>query len=116
MMIRHVTMLIAIGITSPASAQDLDFILTNTTGKTIAKVEVQPTGQSDWSQNRLRIDTLANTKRTSVSFPEAGTQCKYDVRAEFGDGTVMVWPGIDFCENAYVTLEIKDGKPTFTTD
>ncbi|MBR0553871.1 hypothetical protein [Stakelama marina] len=116
MMIRRTMVLVALCVASQANAQNLDFLITNATGRTITKIEVQPTGQTDWAENRLKHDKLADTKRSSVFFPRADDQCKYDVRAEFSSGDPLIWRGIDFCDNAYLTLRIKNGQPEYSVD
>ena len=107
--------------TTPALADEWDFILTNSTSKEIKLIEVAPTGTQTWQKNIVdeEVKKATTTKpgaRMTVHF-DKGAACKYDVKATFADDTSLVWTGINVCDNSYVTVKINaSGTPTFTTN
>ncbi len=117
-----VAALLAFAVATPALAEDWDFVLTNQTGKGIKLVEVSPSGAATWQKNKLDPETsksgvLGPGGRTTIHFDRDEKTCKYDVKATFADDTMLVWTGINVCDNAYVTLKLTGNNvPTFTAN
>lgn len=117
-MIRTAMMLAAtLTFAAPALAEDWDFMLTNSTGKTIKSIEISAAGAGSWAPNKfdpaLRKEASVKTGgKTTVHF-DKGSGCKYDLKATFDDDTSAVWSAIDVCANSYVTLRYDAGKPSF---
>lgn len=102
---------------APALAEDWDFMLTNNTGKAIKSLEISAAGAGSWVPNKfdpeLRKEASVKVNgKTTVHF-DKGPGCKYDLKANFEDGTSAVWPGIDICANSYVIIRYDAGKPSF---
>lgn len=106
---------------TPACADDWDFVLINHTGKPIHRVELAPAGTTDWQANRvdpdLRQEGDVNAGgRMIVHFDKANV-CKYDVKGSFSDGTAAVWPGVNICDNSYVTIKFNAaGAPIYAAN
>ncbi|KTF69836.1 hypothetical protein ACNFJ7_09955 [Sphingomonas sp. HT-1] len=103
---------------TPALADEWDFMLINSTGKAIDKIEVAPTGSTAWVENKFDAELNKNGKvkaggKTTVHFDKAASACKFDVRGTFEDKTSAVWSNINLCDNSYVTLAFTGDKPTF---
>ncbi len=112
----------ALVIAAPAMADDWDFVLINSSGKTIKTVEIAPTGTTTWQANKIDPDfkkadaTVKQGARMTVHF-DKGTGCKYDLKLNFADGTDGVWTGVNVCDNSYVTVKYSAaGAPTFTAN
>ncbi len=112
---------VAILATTPAFADDWDFMLINNSGKSIKNVELAPTGTTTWQANRVdpeiqRDPVIKAAGRTTVHF-DKGATCKYDIKATFVDDSSSTWTGINLCDNSYVTLRYNAaGKPTFAAN
>ncbi len=108
----------ALAVAVPALADDWDFMLTNATGKPIAKIEVAPAGSGNWVDNKVDAELNKDGKvkiggKTTVHFTKAASACKFDVRVTFDDKATAVWPNINLCDNSYVTVAFTGDKPTY---
>ena len=106
---------------APAYADPWDFVLINDAGKTIKTVEVSPAGANSWVANTAdpdmkHADSIKVAGRTTIHFEKNGSQCKFDIKATFEDGSSAVWSGVNVCDNSFVTLRYKDGAPTFAAN
>ncbi|MHA6718772.1 hypothetical protein ACX40Y_04905 [Sphingomonas sp. RS6] len=104
----------------PALAEDWDFILINSTGKTVTKVEIAAGGSDKWEADKVDEQAKGEKSvkpgaRTTIHF-DKGSGCKYDLRATFDDKTSAIWSGINVCDNSYVTIKYAGEKPTFTAN
>ena len=115
-----ITAAAALMVATPAFAEDWDFVLTNSSGKTIKTIEVSPAGTGTWQPNKvdpeLKKEGLIKAGgRMTVHFDKDSKQCRYDVKATFEDATSAVWTGINVCDNSYVTVRYNGaGAPVFT--
>lgn len=115
-----ITAAAALMVATPVFADDWDFILTNSSGKTIKTVEVSPAGTGKWQSNKvdpeLKKEGLVKAGgRMTVHFDKEGNQCRFDVKATFEDATSAVWTSINVCDNSYVTIRYNAaGAPVFT--
>jgi len=108
-------------VATPALADDWDFVLTNSTGKTIKTVEVSPAGASTWQANKVdpeakQSDGLKAGGRMTVHFTKSASQCKFDLQGTFDDGSKAVWSGINVCDNSFVTLRYANNAPTYAAN
>lgn len=106
---------------SPAFAEDWDFMLTNGSGKPIKTIELAPSGTPDFKPQTVDSETRREAvikagAKTTIRFDKAANQCRYDLKATFEDGTSLVWPGANICDNSYVTLKLTNGKPTIAAN
>ncbi|MFL9839981.1 hypothetical protein ABS767_03300 [Sphingomonas sp. ST-64] len=119
-------MRIAIGLMAamlvavPALAEPWDFVLVNETGKPIKLIEIAPTGSTDWKagfeEEGRREPILKPAARTTVRLDRPSSQCRYDVRASYEDGTTEVFSSANICDNSYVTIKLTGGKPAISAN
>lgn len=104
---------------TPALADDWDFVLINNTGKPIHAVEVAPAGTTEWQPNKIDAEEkhdvdLKPGGKLTVHF-DKGPGCKYDLKANFADGSSQIWSGMNVCDNAYITIRFNaSSHPIFT--
>ncbi|WP_240623847.1 hypothetical protein [Tsuneonella suprasediminis] len=106
-------------ITTPAMAEDWDFVLTNDTGKTVTQVELTPTGQAKWAAQRTEEGVPSEVKNGNdwtVHFDKAEGTCDYDVRLTFADKSTAVWTGLNVCDNAFAEFSYRNGNPVIVVD
>ena len=109
-------------VATPAFADEWDFILINSSGKAIKAIEVSPTGAGTWQPNKVDPDmkrdaTVKPGGRMTVHFDKAGSQCRYDIKGTFEDGTSATWSNVNVCDNSYVTVKYNAaGAPAFTAN
>lgn len=104
---------------APAVAEDWDFMLTNGSGKSIKTIELAPAGTTDFKPQTVDPETRRDPvikagAKTTVRFDKAASQCRYDLKATFEDGTTQIWAGANICDNSYITLKLANGKATIT--
>jgi hypothetical protein len=97
------TALLAMGA-SPAVATDQNFTVHNHTERTMKSLYVSPTGAGDWSEDILGQDILDDHTDLEVRFDRGPSQCEWDVRADFADGTSEQVHDVDFCAVSEVTF------------
>jgi hypothetical protein len=112
----------ALVVAVPAFADDWDFVLINSSGKSIKTIELAPTGTTTWQANKVDPDfkkegaVIKSGARTTVHF-DKGSTCKYDVKATFEDDSNAVWSAINICDNSFVTVKYSAaGAPVFTAN
>ena len=110
--------LAAIGVltvSSPAWADAWDFILINNSGKEVTLVELSPAGANTWAASTLYEDSkpkpIKPAARSTIHFDKPGSQCKYDVRATFSDKATAVFPNLNLCDAAFVTIRFNGETP-----
>lgn len=106
---------------TPALAEDWDFILTNNSGKEVKKIELSATGADSWQENKVdperkRDATVKSGGRITVQF-DKGAGCRYDVKLTFADDSSSVWSGINVCDNSFVAVRYNaSGATAFTAN
>lgn len=108
---------IAMTVTSPALAENWDFVLVNKTGKTIQLVEVSVAGTGNWKKDKRDEDIGSGIIKPgadyTVHFDKDPKVCKYDVRLTFeGEDAPIVWTGFDTCKFAFGDFALNGGLPT----
>ncbi len=97
------TALLSMGV-SPAIATDRNFTLHNHTERTIKSLYVSPTGADAWSEDILGQDLLDDHTDLEVKFDRGASQCEWDVRVYFDDGTSEQVHDVNFCSVSEVTF------------
>ncbi len=105
---------------TPALAEDMDFVLTNQTGKPIKSLQIKATPDADYKPDSAYAEEPGKSAvkaggRTTIHFTK-GAGCKYDLRGTFEDDTSAVWSGFDACEDPFMTIAPKNGNPTFKAE
>jgi hypothetical protein len=87
-------------IAGPALAEDRHVKLINETDHTIVQFYASNVGQNDWEEDILGSDMLKPGGAVTVNIDDGTGYCKYDFKAVFSDGDVLVRHGIDVCETS----------------
>jgi hypothetical protein len=97
-----------------AFSGDQDFTLINKTGLTINELYLSSTGDNEWGEDVLDVDTLADGAKVDITFSHKESECMWDMKIVDEDGDDVVWEKIDLCKASEITLFYKGGKPTAT--
>jgi hypothetical protein len=81
-----------------------NFSVVNNTGHTVVTLNVSATNTDSWGPDILGRDTLANGESAQITFPRTTTQCNWDIKATYDDGTNTDMRNVDLCTVATVTL------------
>ncbi len=87
---------------APAYADD-SFTLHNHTGRTMHKLYVAQSDSDKWGPDILTAD-VPDGEDVKVSWTHGETECNWDVRGEFEDGTYAEVKNVDFCTVDEVTF------------
>ena len=99
-----VVSLVAVG--TPARAQsEQDFTLVNGTDYDIDEVYVAPTSSKTWGRDIMGDGVLEARKSKAVKFRSGTTNCLYNLRVKWSDGSVTEWATtFDLCTISKITL------------
>lgn len=81
-----------------AYAARQDFTITNHTGHTIVTLNVSPNNDNQWGPDILGRDVLNNGEQASVTFDRNESQCSWDIKVTYDDGTANDERGINLCQ------------------
>ena len=81
-----------------------NFSVVNNTGHTVVTLNVSPTNQDSWGPDILGRDVLPNGQSAQITFPRNTSQCSWDIKATYDDGTNTDMRNVDLCTVATVTL------------
>ncbi len=88
-----------------ASAGSQDFELVNNTGYDIYFVYVSPNNVNDWQEDVMGQDVLSNGDSVIVTFPNSERASRWDIKAEFDDGSALYWRNLNLNAISTVTLQ-----------
>ncbi|WP_374604800.1 hypothetical protein [Arenimonas sp.] len=83
---------------APALAEDLDFTLTNDTESVLAEFYASPADVGEWEEDILGDDVLGSGESVEITIADGRTQCEYDLRFVFDDGSETIVQAEDICE------------------
>ena len=89
---------------APALAEDLEFTLTNDTGSVIVEFYASPSDVEAWEEDILGSSVLGAGESATVTIADGRTQCEYDLRFVFDDGSETTVAAEDICETGSFTL------------
>lgn len=102
------SVLVALGllITAAAVAEDArDITVINTSGKPVTELFISPADSSDWEEDVLGVDVLAEGESVKISFSGyKDNQCSFDVLARNADGDEWLLADLNLCETFTVTI------------
>jgi len=98
-----------------AFAGDQDFTLHNETGREISELYVSTADTTDWEEDILGADTLANDESLKIRFPKREDAEDWDMKVVFSDGSSSIWEDLRLTEITDVTISFRKGKPYATT-
>ena len=89
-----------------AAAEDLDFELTNATSGVLTEFYASPSDVDEWEDDILGADVLGAGESISISITIADgrTQCEYDMKFVFDDGSETTVDAEDLCETGSYTI------------
>ena len=82
----------------PAAALDRRVTIINNTDFTIVRFYGSNKGSDSWEEDILGSDVLSPNSQVTINFDDGSGYCKFDFRAEFNDGDVLVRKDINVCE------------------
>ena len=97
-----------------ASQARLNFELHNETGYQIDEVYVAPNKATDWEEDILGQDTLANHESVNIKFSRQKHDF-WDLRVVFKGGKESIWYKFDLSQITDITISFKNGKAYSTT-
>ena len=106
----------AVVATCWAVAGDQDFTLVNKTGVIIDQLYVSPTGDNEWGEDVLGVDTLPNGKSVDIAFAPEEAAEYWDIKIVDTKEAEVVWKKIKLTQIAKITLTIEKGQPTATME
>ena len=68
---------------TPAHAEDLVFMLTNSTNSTLERFYTSPSGVDDWEDDVFGQDVLEPGQSVKITIADGRRVCNYDMRFEF---------------------------------
>lgn len=81
-----------------------NFSVVNTTGVTVATLQVSPSTESEWGDDILGTQVIAPGQTAQVVFDRAEEQCNYDIRATYTDGDTSDVRNVNLCQVSSVNL------------
>lgn len=88
-----------------ASAQNLGFRVTNSTGFPIAELAISPPNLSYWGRNVLGPPAIKVGETRNVVVRPDGTECIQDIKVVFSnDASLAVWQNLNLCNLRHITL------------
>ena len=89
---------------SPASADDLQFTLTNATSVSATEFYVSPASVDNWEENLLEGKYLPAGNEVKVTIGDGRRTCTYDLKTVFEDGRTAQNDGVDLCQTGKYTV------------
>ena len=96
--------LVATLISFPANAQDLEFVLINTSGYTLVEFYTSPENVVSSEDDVLGTDVLESGYTLKIIVADGRTQCVYDMLMVFDDGDTLE-DTVDMCELGSYTIQ-----------
>ncbi|PCJ10046.1 MAG: hypothetical protein COB16_01755 [Rhodobacteraceae bacterium] len=97
-----ITTMAALAITAttaiPAFALDRRVRIVNETGYVLVEFYGSNKGSTSWEEDILGPDVLGSGQSVMVNFDDGTGYCKFDFKAIFDDGDVLVRKNINICE------------------
>lgn len=88
---------------APALAQDVSYDLSNQTGLTLMEFYSSPASSGEWGGDILGAEVVAPGETGTVTIADGSTECVYDFRSVFEDGSELV-EQYDICTMGSYTI------------
>lgn len=89
---------ISLMATQAAFALDRRVRIVNDTGFDIVRFYGSNKGSKSWEEDILGSDILSSGSSVTINFDDNSGYCKFDFKAVFNDGDVLVKKNINICE------------------
>lgn len=97
-MLRHGLAMLLSLVASGALAQDLSFLLINSTSYPISELHLSPPNLNFWGRNSLMPPPLKVGESRQVAVAPYATECIQDVRVVFANNaSSAIWQGLNIC-------------------
>jgi hypothetical protein len=96
--------LLGLAFAGSVAAEDLDFELTNATSGVITEFYASPADVDEWEEDILGADVLGAGESVSITIADGRTQCEYDMKFVFDDGSETTVDAEDLCETGSFTI------------
>ena len=83
---------------SSVSALDRRVRIVNKTGFTIVRFYGSNKGSKSWEEDILGSDVLPSGSSVNINFDDSSGYCKFDFKAVFDDGDVLIKKNVNICE------------------
>jgi hypothetical protein len=90
-----------------AQAGTQDFTLVNSSGVDIYELYISESANDDWEEDVLGDGILADGARIDITF-SGRSACLWDMKAVDGEGTSVLWNGVNLCTTSVVVLRCGD--------
>ena len=94
---------LAASLATPSLALDRRVTIINNTGFTITNFYGSNKGTNSWEEDILGQSTLPSGSQVTINFNDGSGYCKFDFKAVFSDGDVLVRENVNICEIATFT-------------
>jgi len=89
---------LAASLATPSLALDRRVTIVNNTGFTITNFYGSNKGTNSWEEDILGQSTLPSGSQVTINFNDGSGYCKFDFKAVFSDGDVLVRENVNVCE------------------
>ncbi len=89
---------LAFAIATPAAALDRRVKIVNNTNVTIVKFYGSNKGAKTWEEDILGRDVINPGTAMMINFDDGSGYCKFDFKAVFADGDVLVKKNVNICK------------------
>ncbi|WP_166038842.1 hypothetical protein [Sphingosinicella sp. YJ22] len=72
--------------------------IVNNSGQTISFLRGSPTSDQNWGADRIPTLTLSAGQSTIVDFNDNNGECRYDLQAQFADGSTREQRDVNICQ------------------
>ena len=94
---KSIPLMFALTFALPALGQDLQWTLINDTQSDLIEMYTSPVNMGTWREDILGNDVLPAGQTGTVNIFDGQTDCEYDIRFVFEDGSETV-DTVDVCE------------------
>lgn len=102
--LKHLLPVAFAALAAPVMAQDMQFELINTSGYTLMEFYASPSDVGAWEADILGANVLPSGSSGTVNIADGRTQCSYDIRMVFDDGTDLK-DSVNVCDMGSYTIQ-----------
>jgi hypothetical protein len=96
--------LFAVSAAAPALAEDLIFMLDNTSSTGVNEFYASPVNVRNWEEDILGQDVLPSGDAVRITIADGRSVCEYDLRIVFEDSEVLEDAGVNLCDTGSYTV------------
>lgn len=89
---------ISTAVSGAAFAANKTVTVVNKTKSTMSAIYASSVGTSSWEEDILGQDTLAPGESVEIDMDDGSGACRFDLKAEFSDGTEGVQENLNICK------------------